>query len=87
MLRLEDKARSGSTKNPFEEEIDHSKIPQFLSGKLAQLKINFENNMLGWTNIFEKLLQLTMNIIKWKEISFILNNLNFIKNNKSNNLT
>ena len=43
----EAKVRSGSTKYPFKEEIDHSKIPQLLSGKLAQLKTHFENNMPG----------------------------------------
>ena len=49
MLWWKANAISGSTTYPFEEEIDHSKIPQVLSGKLDQLNINFENNIPGTT--------------------------------------
>ena len=38
----EAKAIPGSTTYPLEEEKDHSKIIQLMSGKLSQLKINFE---------------------------------------------
>ena len=67
MIWWEAKARSGNPTYPFEEETNHFKIPQVLSGKLAQLKINFEKNMPGCTKKIEKWLQLTTNIIKWKE--------------------
>ena len=55
MMWWEAKSISGSTKYLFEEETYHSKIPQFLSGKLAQLGIIFENNMPGCTNKIEKM--------------------------------
>ena len=54
MMSWEAKAISGSTTYPFVEETDHSKIPQVLLGKLAHLKINFENNMPGTTKKMEK---------------------------------
>ena len=49
MLWWKAKAISGSTTYPFEEEIDHSKIPQVLSGNLVKLNIKFEINMPGCT--------------------------------------
>ena len=42
MMWWESKARSGSTAYPYEEDTDHSKIPEFLSVKLDHLKIDFE---------------------------------------------
>ena len=50
MLWWKAKTIPGSTTYPFEEERDHSKIPQVLLCKLAQLNINLENNMKGCTN-------------------------------------
>ena len=87
MLWWESKARSGSTTYSFEEETDYSKIPIVLSGNLAQLNAKFENNMTGCTKEIKKWLQLTMNIIKRKEIFFIVENLNCIRNKKSNSIT
>ena len=55
MMWWESKARLGSASYPFEEETDHSKIPQVLLGKLAQLKVNFEKNMPGTTNKMKKM--------------------------------
>ena len=54
LMWWEAKARTVSTTYPFEEETDNSKIPQLLSGKLAQLNINFVNNMPGKTRKIEK---------------------------------
>ena len=55
MMWWEAKARSVSTTYPFEEETDHFKIPQLLSGKLSQLNINFEKNIPDKTKKMEKM--------------------------------
>ena len=47
LMWWEAKERSGYATYQFEEETQHYKIPQVLLGKLAQQKINFENNMPG----------------------------------------
>ena len=49
MMWWEAKARSGSTIFPFEEEIDHYKIPQGWSSNLDQVNVNFEKNIPVFT--------------------------------------
>ena len=64
MMSWDTKAISGYTTYPFEEETNHSKIPQVLLGKLSQLNISFEKYMPGTTKKMEKWFQLIMNIEK-----------------------